>query len=73
MTLKQLQKEILELKKKEDVLILSHYYQPIKIQEIADFLGDSLRLSRTAKEKTITEYIIFAGVDFMAETVSIIN
>jgi len=71
--IKQLQEEILTLKKKNDVIILAHYYQPIQIQEIADFLGDSLGLSRTAKEKANTEYIIFAGVDFMAETASIIN
>jgi len=55
------------------VIILAHYYQPIEIQEIADFLGDSLGLSRTAKEKANSEYIIFAGVDFMAETASILN
>ena len=42
-------------------------------QEIADFLGDSLGLSRIARDKTNTEYIIFAGVDFMAETASIVN
>jgi quinolinate synthase len=73
MTVKQLQKEILDLKKQKDVTILAHYYQPIEIQEIADFLGDSLGLSRIAKEKTNTKYIIFAGVDFMAETASILN
>lgn len=73
MTTNQLQEEILTLKKQNDVLILAHYYQPIEIQEIADFLGGSLELSRTAKEKADTEYIIFAGVDFMAETASIIN
>ncbi|MFX1279476.1 MAG: quinolinate synthase NadA [Promethearchaeota archaeon] len=73
MTTKQLQEEILNLKKQEDVLILAHYYQPIEIQEIADFKGDSLGLSRTAKEKAESEYIIFAGVDFMAETASILN
>lgn len=72
MTVKELPQEILKLKKEEDVLILAHYYQPIEIQEIADFVGDSLGLSRTAK-KTNKEYIIFAGVDFMAETASIIN
>ena len=73
MTTKQLQEEILNLKKQNDVIILAHYYQPIEIQEIADYLGDSLGLSRTAKEKADTEYIIFAGVDFMAETASILN
>ncbi len=73
MNTKHLQEEILTLKKNNDVVILAHYYQPIEIQEIADFLGDSLGLSRTAKEEANTEYIIFAGVDFMAETASIIN
>ena len=73
MTVKELQKEILKLKKEEDVLILAHYYQPLEIQEIADYVGDSLGLSRTAKEQANTEYIIFAGVDFMAETASILN
>ncbi len=73
MTIKQLQDEILNLKNECDVTILAHYYQPIEIQEIADFLGDSLGLSRTAKEKANTGYIIFAGVDFMAETASILN
>jgi len=73
MSVKELQEEILKLKKKNDVTILAHYYQSIEIQEIADFLGDSLGLSRNAKEKANTEYIIFAGVDFMAETASILN
>ena len=73
MTIKQLQSKILNLKAKNDVTILAHYYQPIEIQEIADHIGDSLGLSRIAKEKTNTEYIIFAGVMFMAETASILN
>jgi len=73
MTVKHLQEEILNLKSQNDVTILAHYYQPIEIQEIADFIGDSLGLSRTTKEKTNTEYIIFAGVNFMAETASILN
>jgi len=72
MTVKQLQEEILTLKKQNNVTILAHYYQPIEIQEIADYVGDSLGLSQKAK-KSNTEYIIFAGVDFMAETASIIN
>ena len=73
MTVTQLQKEILDLKNQNDVTILCHYYQMMEIQEIADFVGDSLGLSRTAKEQANTKYIIFAGVDFMAETASILN
>ncbi len=73
MTFKQLQEEILTLKKQNNVIILAHYYQPIEIQEIADYVGDSLGLSRTVKEKANTDYIIFAGVDFMCETASILN
>jgi len=73
MSIKQLKEEILKLKKENDVTILAHYYQTIEVQEIADYLGDYLGLSRIAKEKANTEYIIFAGVDFMAETASILN
>jgi len=72
MSVKQIQEEILTLKKEQDVVILAHYYQPIEIQEIADHLGGSLGLSRLAS-KADTDYIIFAGVDFMAETASILN
>ncbi len=72
MTVKELQQEILKLKKEKDILILAHYYQPIEIQEIADYRGDSLGLSRKANNVN-TEYIIFAGVDFMAENASILN
>ena len=57
MTVVELQNEILNLKRKTDVTILAHYYQPIEIQEIADYLGDSLGLSRIAKEKADTKYI----------------
>ncbi|TXT54745.1 MAG: Quinolinate synthase A [Promethearchaeota archaeon] len=73
MSLKKLKEDILRLKGEKDVTILAHYYQDLEIQEIADFLGDSLGLSRTAKTKADTEYIIFAGVNFMAETASILN
>lgn len=73
MSIKQLQKEIRDLNQSNDVTILCHYYQPLEIQEIADYLGDSLGLSRIAKEKADSKYIIFAGVDFMAETASILN
>ncbi|MHA1688472.1 MAG: quinolinate synthase NadA [Promethearchaeota archaeon] len=73
MALNQVQKEILSLKKENDVTILAHYYQRIEIQEIADNIGDSLGLARIAKERSNTPYILFAGVKFMAETASIIN
>ncbi len=72
MTLKQIQEDILKLKKQNDVILLAHYYQPIEIQEVADHLGGSLGLSKLANEAS-SEYIIFAGVDFMAETASILN
>jgi quinolinate synthase len=68
-----LKKEIRRLKDKNDVSILAHYYQTLDIQEIADYLGDSLGLSRTAKEKAKAKNIIFSGVLFMAETASILN
>ncbi|MGQ4873327.1 MAG: quinolinate synthase NadA [Promethearchaeia archaeon] len=68
-----MQKEVLKLKEELDITILAHYYQSIEVQEIADYLGDSLGLSRIAKEKAKTEYILFAGVVFMAETASILN
>lgn len=73
MILKELKDEIVTLKKEKGVAILAHYYQPIEIQEVADYLGDSLGLSRIANEKVDLEYIIFAGVLFMAETASILN
>jgi len=72
MSVKQIQEEILKLKKEKATTILAHYYQPLEIQEIADHLGGSLGLSRLAS-KADTDYIIFAGVDFMAETASILN
>jgi quinolinate synthase len=72
MSVKQIQEEILKLKKQTETTILAHYYQPIEIQQVADHLGDSLGLSRLANEVN-SEYIIFAGVDFMAETASILN
>lgn len=68
----ELQESIIALKKKKNAVILAHYYQNKDIQEIADFVGDSLQLSQKAATVD-ADIIVFAGVYFMAETAKIVN
>ena len=71
-TITDLKEKIIALKKEKNAVILAHYYQEEAIQEIADFVGDSLELSRKASQVD-ADIIVFAGVYFMAETAKIVN
>ena len=72
MTIREIQEQIIQLKKEKDICILAHAYQRDEILEIADYVGDSFGLSVQAA-KTSAKTVIMCGVEFMAETVKILS
>ena len=72
MKAQELKQEIQRMKREKNAVILGHYYQRHEIQEISDYVGDSLALAQRAQEST-ADVIVFCGVHFMAETAKILN